>query len=100
MIDSRIHRVATCGNAIALTALILILLQADRLFRSDQPLMQRSMERLTVSADASANCVVLVVIDGLRLDTARDAELMPSLNRLASQGHTSVAWVQSMVPSS
>lgn len=99
MIDSRIHRVATCGNAVALTALVLLLSQADVLFEDEKPLRDDLGGRAT-SAGVVASSVVVVVIDGLRLDAARDADLMPNLHRLSGQGQTSVAWVQSMVPSS
>ncbi|QEH37275.1 Type I phosphodiesterase / nucleotide pyrophosphatase [Aquisphaera giovannonii] len=47
-----------------------------------------------------ARRLVLVVIDGLRAETAFNADLMPTLNRLASRGGRTTARVESLIPSS
>lgn len=103
----RLKRVAVAGNVCALVVLVLLCANADVLFgpgragwgqgtiRTD-PLSTLRPPPLT---GPPARGAVLIVIDGLRVDTARNAEVMPCVAELAARGGSGTARVDAMVPS-
>ena len=80
--SSALHRIAGAGNAATLVLVVMALANSRVIFESprvdaDSPLP---------SATGLARAAVLVVIDGLRTDTAENPEIMPNLCRLANSG--------------
>ena len=108
--------IALIGNTVALTLLGLLLLQHERLWgersvREPSPATGPARAAAPdtpaprVSGDApsdggaSVTPLLVVVIDALRDDTARDAALMPNLALLAEGGRRALWWVDLLLPS-
>lgn len=98
----RIHRIATLGNSVA----VILILMAAAVDGPSLTVRRPSGSAATeFAAPASARSpqparrLILVVVDGLRADTAFDARLMPSLHRLATRGGRATARVEGLVPS-
>ena len=91
---SPIHAIATVGNAVFLSFLAMIL-SLDRLF---VPVAATPATRVAATPHRAERCL-LVVIDGLRADTASDATLMPTLEVLSKQGCSGTVRVESLIPS-
>jgi len=96
-----VRQVAAAGNAAALVLLVCLLADATTLLggpesgpRRDGPAVAHSPS----SSPGEAGGVVLVVLDGLRADTAADGGLMPRLAGLRRAGASGVAWVECLVP--
>ncbi len=95
-----VRRLATAGNAAALAVLCVLVAAWPRLFEPGpmatagagdlSPALQIGPER--------PEGVLLIVVDGLRLDTARDAGVMPALHALAG-GEVAEARVEAIIPS-
>src|SRR4051794_11602458 len=101
----KIHRVAAVGNSVAVILIVLVAACAGGRFPRCRPVVPAAPGRFApavarVSGPRPARRVILVVVDGLRADTAFDAELMPALDRLAARGGRTTAQVESLVPSS
>jgi hypothetical protein len=89
----RVRTVAAAGNAAALVLLILVLANHGLLFGSPGgPPPEVVASRSGAAIDGP---VLLVVVDGLRLDGSLDPKLMPSLR----QGARGTARVEALVPS-
>jgi|GEM_PF-2063440 len=98
-----IHRLGLAGNVVALAALVLACTNSDLLLnerRGSMPPIDSGREPTTEAADGSGEQLVLVVIDGLRADTAFDRQQMPFLSRLADRHGRATARVESLIPSS
>lgn len=80
-----LRRLATAGNAVALGLLVMVLANAD-LWR-DRPAPALGIPK---------SPILVVIIDALRLDCARDPAVMPNLVRL---GQARAAGVESWIPS-
>jgi hypothetical protein len=95
----RLWAVAAAGNCTALAIVALVLINSRPLFELERPpaSQDRLLER--TAGQEAASKVLLIVIDALRLDTARDDALMPQLARLADRGGQGVAIVDSLIPS-
>lgn len=111
---SLVHRVATVGNVVVVAFLALLLVQ-DRVFNETPPppvpvetgtqprgvATQPAGDATNSAALAtrSPRRMLLVVIDGLRADTAADEALMPNLARLRRRGAGGEVYVSSLIPS-
>src|SRR5918993_296063 len=103
-----LHRIAIAGNTCALVVLVLLCANADILFgpsSEDQGPARAANPRATTpvrlagGAASPPRRAVLVVVDGLRVDTSSDPRVMPFLSELASRGGVATANVESLVPS-
>ena len=95
---SAVHAIATIGNAVFLAFLAIVLSQ-DRLFTAQVPAASEGRSASIAAVDNRNSRVLLVVIDGLRADSAADPRLMPTLATLAQRGTFSTARVESLIPS-
>lgn len=92
--------VAAAGNCTALAVVALVLINAGPLFQLERrPAVAEWPSHLAPPQDRVASRLLLIVIDALRLDTARDTTVMPQLARLAERGGQGVAVVDAFVPS-
>lgn len=104
--DDRLHKTAAVGNAAALIVLVLIAASAPRLFHHRSPHAgppsRPAAKPAAAPSQGTARALVLVVIDGLRADTAFDPQRMPVLNQLADResGNRTTAQVESLLPCS
>ena len=104
----RIHRLGLAGNVVALAALVLVCTNSDLLLnerRTSESSLTATGGAVSLgteagAADSSQEQLVLVVIDGLRADTAFDPQQMPFLSRLADRHGRATARVESLIPSS
>jgi hypothetical protein len=69
----------------------------DSLYAYRSPFANQPLENKQPTAEPLARRVVTIVVDGLRVDTASQAEVMPFLNSLRAQGAS--ATIHSRVPS-
>ncbi|MES2570432.1 MAG: alkaline phosphatase family protein [Verrucomicrobiota bacterium] len=93
-----LRTLAVIGNALAVCFLIFLALNAPILFHTTPG--SASVPRMPSKPPASERPrVLLIVLDGLRADTASDARTMPHLQRLAARGTRGIARVESLIPS-
>ena len=99
--------IALVGNAVALALIGSLLLSGPRLFGPPSapaatfPVAPLAPPAADVAADVAPDGpgLLLVVLDALRADTARDADAMPTLVALADGGVGTTWWVDLLVPS-
>ncbi len=104
----RIHRLGLAGNVVALAVLVLVCANSELLLHERRP-SAPAVNHTSGSAppgteagvaDRRHERLVLVVIDGLRADTAFNPQQMPFLSRLADEHGRATARVESLIPSS
>ena len=116
----KVRSIAAAGNAAALVLLILILANRTVLFETPSPALPRfagegvlpptrtspilqgtgggSLSR-GAGEGWGGGPILLIVIDGLRLDRSLDPHLMPNLVRLGREGSRAIARVEALIPS-
>ncbi len=103
-LSSILWPLASAGNCTALAVVAIVLASWPSLVREDGRASTAGPGTLAAPtplppAGDRADRVLLVVIDALREDTAKDEAVMPNLARLARDGGRGIAMVESAVPS-
>jgi hypothetical protein len=95
--SEKLWRIAAAGNCAALVIVLVVLASAGTLFGTSAASRDaRPVVRPAASAPAR---VVLIVLDAVRDDLARDGDVMPRLVALRRAGSGGTAMVESLVPS-
>lgn len=87
-----VRAVAQAGNAVALFAILVLLVNSTLLFTTTAPLPPPPFK------GATSERLLLVVIDGLRVDAVAPVQ-MPQVHALAQRGSFRVSQVDALIPS-
>ena len=104
MKQQRVWRLAVAGNATVLFLLMSLFAQGPLLFTSQSvgPAASNTLPLCPLPSQTSvrrASQAIVIVVDALRLDSARDRQLMPTLSTLARHGGFAVSVVETLIPS-
>lgn len=94
-----VRTLALLGNTVALVLLTLLCGAGDTLYSDADLAPDVAPASPLVAAASEPGHALLVVVDGLRLDIASDAETMPALAALAARGARTELAVEALVPS-